>query len=330
MYPSLTRQPVAGPPPARRLPLSHRGAPPGQLLAAALGSLLALGLTCGAFLWTRTGQWLDGLLLPRAERGGSYEQRTVLLGPAKAVLALFGSPLVLALLLGGVLLVGLLRRRPAAGVAGVGLVLTTVAVAGVAKSLLPRPEFPLGDGSAHNSFPSGHVSAAAALLLAFLLVLPGRPRRWLAVPGAAGVSVVAAATMIAGWHRFSDALGGVLLAVALFCLAAAALAGGPGGAGGQDRWDEPPGGTGGMAVGAVAVVGALLAVVCAAPLEGGPLLAVVAATGLTVLAVASAVFLLDSGGPTVAGIPPKSPRSGGQGRISVAGREPDDNRRPKW
>ncbi|MEK8104953.1 phosphatase PAP2 family protein [Micromonospora sp. M12] len=64
--------------------------------------------------------------------------------------------------------------------------------------------------------------------MAFLLVLPGWARRWLAVPGAAGVSVIASATMIAGWHRFSDVLGGVLLGVTVFCLAAAALTAWPG------------------------------------------------------------------------------------------------------
>ncbi|MFJ6199455.1 hypothetical protein [Micromonospora sp. NPDC092111] len=48
---------------------------PGPLVKAALCSLVALVLTCAAFLWTPAGQWLDGLLLPRAERGGGYEHR---------------------------------------------------------------------------------------------------------------------------------------------------------------------------------------------------------------------------------------------------------------
>ncbi|MEU8301195.1 phosphatase PAP2 family protein [Micromonospora sp. NPDC048909] len=291
---------------------------PGRpLLGAALCYLFALGLTCLFFLFTRVGQWLDGLLLPRAERGGGYQQQTVLVGPAKTVLAHFGNPLLLAALLGAVLLVALLRRRLVAGVVAVGLVLCAVAVAGAAKSVLPRPDLQVESSTTHNSFPSGHVVAATALVLAFMLVLPGWARRWLAVPGAVGVSVVASATMIAGWHRFSDVLGGVLLSVALFCLAAAALehrrvGGDPGGgieplgAAGSSGETESPGGSfggrvpGGLveaAVGLVVLVWALLAVGpgLTESVDRGPLVAIVAVTGSTTLAVGSAVLLLGAG-----------------------------------
>ncbi|MET8045784.1 phosphatase PAP2 family protein [Micromonospora sp. NPDC005215] len=206
------------------LPHARAAVPLGlRLLAVSLCSLLALTVTAAVFVRTYPGQLLDGVLLPRAERGGGYEQQTVLVGPAKTVLAAFGSPTLLAALLGAVLVVGALRRRLVAGVVGVAMVLCAVVVAGAVKSALPRPDLQIESSTTHNSFPSGHVAAATALLLAFMLVLPGWARRWLAVPGAAGVAVIASATMIAGWHRFSDALGGVLLGVALFCLAAAAL-----------------------------------------------------------------------------------------------------------
>ncbi|WP_165878093.1 phosphatase PAP2 family protein [Micromonospora sp. MW-13] len=326
------------PAPSRRPHSVH----PGLLVEAALGSLLALALSCVVFLWTPAGQWLDGLLLPRAERGGGYEQQGDLVGPAKTVLALFGSPVVLAVLLGSVLLVGLARRRLVAGVVGIGMVLGAVAVAGVAKTVLPRPEFQIESSTTHNSFPSGHVTAATALLLAFMLVLPGWARRWLAVPGALGVSVVASATMIAGWHRFSDTLGGVLLAVSLFCLAAAALAhlGGeahpaldvdPGTAlwpdpygavrvdrsevfhanrrstvravppadgdlhGRSDKWTALRG----LVEAALVLVVLVCALLLVAPwlsasVERGPLVAIVTATALAVLAVGSVVFLVRS------------------------------------
>ncbi|WP_405098134.1 phosphatase PAP2 family protein [Micromonospora sp. NBC_01412] len=323
------------PAPSRRPHSVH----PGPLVEAALGSLLALALSCAVFLWTPAGQWLDGLLLPRAERGGGYEQQSDLVGPAKTVLALFGSPVLLAVLLGSVLLVGLARRRLVAGVVGVGMVLGAVAVAGMAKTVLPRPEFQIESSTTHNSFPSGHVTTATALLLAFMLVLPGWARRWLVVPGALGVSVVASATMIAGWHRFSDTLGGVLLAVSLSCLAAAALAHLGGGAHpaidvdpgaalrpdpygavrvdrsevfhanrrGAVRADRPADGDlrgrsdnwtalRGLVEAAVVLVWALLVVVprLSASVERGPLVAIVTATALTVLAVGSVVFLVRS------------------------------------
>ncbi|MET8359247.1 phosphatase PAP2 family protein [Micromonospora sp. NPDC005171] len=287
------------PGPARPLPHARAAVPMGlRLLAAALCGLVALALTAAVFVRTYPGQWLDGVLVPRAERGGGYEQQTVLVGPARSVLATFGDPALLAALLGVVLLVGVLRRRLVAGVVGVGIVVCAVLVAGAVKSALPRPDLQIGSSTTHNSFPSGHVAAATALLLAFMLVLPGWGRRWLAVPGAAGVSVIGSATMIAGWHRFSDVLGGVLLGVTLFCLAAAALAAWPG-----DR-DAAGGSDGGSlwrrltetAAGLVVLVWALVVVVpgLAASVQRGVLIAIVAAAASTMFLVGAVVFLVRS------------------------------------
>ncbi|WCN79147.1 phosphatase PAP2 family protein [Micromonospora sp. LH3U1] len=288
-----------GPQPARPLPHARAAVPLGlRLLAAALCCLLALALTAIVFVRTYPGQWLDGMLLPRAERGGGYEQETALVGPAKTVLATFGSPTLIAALLGGVLLVGVLRRRLVAGVVGVGMVLCAVVVAGAVKSALPRPDLQIESSTTHNSFPSGHVAAATALLLAFMLVLPGWARRWLAVPGAAGVTVIASATMIAGWHRFSDALGGVLLGAAMFYLAAAALAAwsgdrdADGGSDGASLWR----GLAEAALGLVVLVWALVVVVpdLAGSVQRGALVAIVAAGASTMFLVGSVVFLVRS------------------------------------
>ncbi|RAO51450.1 hypothetical protein LUPAC06_06135 [Micromonospora saelicesensis] len=287
------------PGPAGPLPQARAAVPLGlRLLAAALSGLVALTLIAAVFVRTYPGQWLDGVLLPRAERGGGYEQQTVLVGPAKTVLATFGSPSLIAALLGVVLLVGVLRRRLVAGIVGVGMVVCAVLLAGAVKSELPRPDLQILSSTTHNSFPSGHVAAATALLLAFMLVLPGWARRWLAAPGAVGVSVIASATMIAGWHRFSDVLGGVLLGVTVFCLAAAALAAGSG-----DR--DPTGGSGGgslwrrlaeAGVALVLLVWALLVVVpgLAASVQRGLLIAIVAAAASTMFLVGAVVFLVRS------------------------------------
>lgn len=301
------------PGPARPLPHARAVVPLGlRLLAAALCGLFALALTGAVFVRTDSGQWLDGVLLPRAERGGGYEQQTVLVDPAKSVLATFGDPTLIAVLLGVVLLVGVLRRRLVAGVVGVGMVVCAVLVAGAVKSALPRPDLQIESSTTHNSFPSGHVAAATALLLAFMLVLPGWARRWLAVPGAAGVSVIASATMIAGWHRFSDVLGGVLLGVTVFCLAAAALAAWPG-----DR-DAAGGADGGSlwrrlaetAVGLVVLVWALVVVVpgLAASVQRGLLVAIVAAAASTMFLVGAVVFLVRSTDFAVP-LSPQSPES---------------------
>ncbi|MEU8211922.1 phosphatase PAP2 family protein [Micromonospora sp. NPDC049044] len=285
-----------GPQPARPLARPHPAVPLGlRLLAASLCGLLALALTALVFVRTYPGQWWDGALLPPAERGGGYEQQTALVGPANAVLATFGRPTLLAALLGAVLLVGALRGRLVPGVVGVGLVLCAVVVAGAVKSALPRPDLGIGSSTTHNSFPSGHVAAATALLLAFMLVLPGWARRWLTVPGAAGVTVVAAATMIAGWHRFSDALGGVLLGVALFCLAAAALvARGERGAAGRPAGGSRWGGLAGAAAGPLVLLWALVVVgpELAASVQRGALVAIMVAGAVTMVLVGAVVFLV--------------------------------------
>ncbi|MCG5463380.1 phosphatase PAP2 family protein [Micromonospora sp. MED01] len=287
------------PGPARPLPHARAAVPLGlRLLAAALCALVALTLTAAVFVRTYPGQWLDGELLPRAERGGGYEQQTVLVGPAKTVLATFGSPSLIAALLGVVLLVGVLRRRLVAGAVGVGMVVCAVLLAGAVKSELPRPDLQVLSSTTHNSFPSGHVAAATALLLAFMLVLPGWARRWLAAPGAVGVSVIASATMIAGWHRFSDVLGGVLLGVTVFCLGAAALAAWSGdgdttgGSDGGSLWRR----LAEAGVGLVGLVWALLVVVpgLAASVQRGLLIAIVAAAASTMFLVGAVVFLVRS------------------------------------
>lgn len=205
--------------PRRRVTAAHRHG--GRCLAAASACLLALGLTCAVFVRTPGGQAFDTALLPMSERGASYEQDTALLGPAKAVLAFFGDELVLGVLL---LAAVLLSRRLWTSVAAVGVVLGSVAAARVLKEVVVRPDLGVQGSSTHNSFPSGHVAVATALLLAFVLLLPTVTRRLFLVPGVLAVVLVAASTMITGWHRLSDLVGGALVAGVLYCLAAAALA----------------------------------------------------------------------------------------------------------
>ncbi|GAB3933061.1 hypothetical protein GCM10027614_03320 [Micromonospora vulcania] len=311
---------ASGPQPARSLPPPRSATPRAVLLlAAALCYLIALGATCAVFLGTRSGQWLDGLLLPRAERGGGYEQQTVLVGPAKTVLAAFGSPSLLAVLLGGVLLVGLLGRRLLAGAVGIGMVLGTVGVAGILKELLPRPDFQIefdhpqqlpqrprrrshgtaagvhagparmGPTLADGSGRGGRLGHRLGHHDRGLAPVQRRPRR---CPAGGGV-VLPGRRRARGRPGAGDPRGGTV----------------PGGA--PDRGTAPGGASDSAAVwravteGAVGLIVAVWVLVTVAPglrasVDSGPLVAIVAATGSTVLAVGSAVFLarsVDSGAP---------------------------------
>ncbi len=64
------------------------------------------------------------------------------------------------------------------------------------------------------SFPSGHSAIATALALALLTAMRPRLARHLASPIMLLAAVASGATVLAGWHRPSDALGGMLLALA--------------------------------------------------------------------------------------------------------------------
>ncbi|MBK1783677.1 phosphatase PAP2 family protein [Prauserella cavernicola] len=183
------------------------------LLLAAAACLLGLLLTGAVFLGTPGGQDLDQSLLHGPGRDAE------LVESATALLAVAGDPLVLAAVLAGVLLAGALGGRIRGAVAGVVLFACSIAGARVLKNLVQRPDLGIAGSSTHNSFPSGHVAAATAVVLAVLLVLPPRARWWAAVPGLVAVAAVGGATMIASWHRLSDVLGAVLLAGALGCLA---------------------------------------------------------------------------------------------------------------
>lgn len=104
-------------------------------------------------------------------------------------------------------------RRPA-----VETVLSISVALGLAeslKALLPtvshRPGEHLVIGG---SFPSGHVAVTTALVLAVLSVSTPRFARVLRVPAVVLPAATAVSTIAVGWHRPSDAVGGVLVAVA--------------------------------------------------------------------------------------------------------------------
>jgi membrane-associated phospholipid phosphatase len=103
------------------------------------------------------------------------------------------------------------RRRPLVAAGAVALVVgANLTTQGLKAHALVRPAF--GDGWPGNSFPSGHTTVAASIAFALILVVAGRWRP--AVAWAAGLYVGATglSTVVMGWHRPSDAVGGILVA----------------------------------------------------------------------------------------------------------------------
>ncbi len=110
--------------------------------------------------------------------------------------------------------IALLRMRRNLGVAAVGLLVVTSVVSRILKSyLIPRPDLGLDEATPAtlNSLPSGHTTAAFAIGVALLFVVPAAVRRATAVVALAFSCAVAIATMSAGWHRAGDSLASYLL-----------------------------------------------------------------------------------------------------------------------
>jgi membrane-associated phospholipid phosphatase len=69
------------------------------------------------------------------------------------------------------------------------------------------------------SWPSGHATAATALVWCVLLVAPSNLRRMLALVGVVLLAAVGCSLLLLAWHMPSDVIGGYLLGTLWFALA---------------------------------------------------------------------------------------------------------------
>jgi membrane-associated phospholipid phosphatase len=117
-------------------------------------------------------------------------------------------------------IVALLRRRPRTAVAVVLILAGSNLTTQILKPALAMPgRYP----GAETAWPSGHATAAMALVLCLLLVMPVRLRPVAAALGALLVLAVAYSILILGHHEPSDVLGGFLTAGAWTGLGVAVL-----------------------------------------------------------------------------------------------------------
>jgi membrane-associated phospholipid phosphatase len=186
-----------------------------RLLAGCLGSALALALLAWAVFHADGVRDLDARVLAHlsADRFGA-------LGDLANPVADLGNPVpqVLLLLAGlGIALRGG-RREPA--IAGLAIVLGADLTTSVLKHALAAPRFEAVLGWAQvgeDSFPSGHATAAFGMAAAWVLFVPPRWRRPVAIGGFLLASLVAVSVVVLHHHFPSDALGGLLVATAWTC-----------------------------------------------------------------------------------------------------------------
>jgi membrane-associated phospholipid phosphatase len=190
------------------------------LLAGAVGFGVAFLLAFFVFVRTVSGQ--------TAENGVVRSAQSIARSTSDWATPLRDGDKIAVLCAAAVLLmvISLARRRFGLAAAGATVLGGSLLIAHLLKMyVFDRPILTSGSSVAgHNSFPSGHVTAAMAIVAMLMLVLPRRIRPFVVAPGALGVAWVASATIALGWHRLSDTVGGGLLVAAVCCLVAAVLA----------------------------------------------------------------------------------------------------------
>lgn len=177
------------------------------------GTAACLGLTMlilVALVWladrsqhTRLGQEIDQAGMDIVSGDAAATRRLVgILGNVSV-----GSIAVVVTLL---VVVAVLRDRRVAAAAAVTLVIGANLTTQAIKLVSERTD--------HGhltvvSFPSGHSTVVVSLVLAALLVSPGRTRPTVSMVGSAAITVTAAATLVASWHRPADIVGAVLVSL---------------------------------------------------------------------------------------------------------------------
>ncbi len=193
----------------------------GAAVPLALAGLCVLAL---ALVWALAElvpavQWKDARLL----YDFTLLSRPGVDGPANFLLHLL-NPLQFVLWGVALMAVAVARERPRVAVAVAAVMGLAPLTAETLKPLLAHPHVSVGGvfiGAA--SWPSGHSTAALALVLSAVLVAPPRWRALVASIGAVYVVAVACSLLILAWHMPSDVLGGFLLATFWMALAVAVL-----------------------------------------------------------------------------------------------------------
>ena len=180
-----------------------------RLALVGLSAALVAGGLYLVTVGTRAGQLVGELIL-----GGRPASPDAIAGAEQVLSTLSRSSLVAGT--SAVIALALIQRRPrlavVAGLVIVGANLTTQLL-----KLLVLDRTDLLDGLFYplpNSFPSGHATAAASVAVAALLVLPPLLRAPSVFLSAIVVAIVGISTLVAGWHRMADAVGGVFVATA--------------------------------------------------------------------------------------------------------------------
>ena len=190
----------------------RRPAAPLLVAAACAGGLVVV---YALFVHTTVGQRVDNaaLLGRAAVPQGLVDDAWGILDTISLV-ALAAASLAVGLV---ALIQGRVRQAFGAGVILLGANVTTQVLKRV---ILTRPELVRDDAIPFNSLPSGHATVAMSVAIAALVVVPAARRPLVALLGTGYAVAVGVSTLVAGWHRPSDAVAAYLVVGAWAALVA--------------------------------------------------------------------------------------------------------------
>jgi membrane-associated phospholipid phosphatase len=195
-------------------------------LAACLACAATLGLLAVLALGFDASRHLDWRLFLRlAEQRHSHD------GTLADAIAHLADPLPLLGMLAVACGIALLRGRSSDALAALLVVAGANITAQTLKILLAHPRVKVaigGDPFEPNTFPSGHTTAAASIVVAYAFAVPVAWRAGALAVGTAFALAVGYSVVVIGWHYPSDVLAGFLIAAGWgFAVLAAMWAIGP-------------------------------------------------------------------------------------------------------
>ncbi len=184
-----------------------------QVTVEALSALVLSAVTL-AWLAQRSQQTFLGQALDQSGMD-------IIVGDAAATRRLVGwlgtvSIGSVAVMVTGLVAVAIARRRYAAAAAAVVMVAGANLTTQLLKPVIERND--LGYLTV-SSFPSGHATVISSVSLAALLVTPTAARALVSALATGLITITAAATLVASWHRPSDIVGAILVSLAWGCAA---------------------------------------------------------------------------------------------------------------
>jgi membrane-associated phospholipid phosphatase len=189
------------------------------------GVIAAACVPATALIWAVAFQWPAGARLDAAVLDGFTGFRDSRLARLADLAVTLANPLPIAAMTLAIAAVALVRRRPLHALVTAVVVVAASATTELLKPLAtvarpaPTPRFaPAVDG-----WPSGHMTAAMAVALCLVLVVPARARPAAAILGGCFAVAEGYGVLVLGWHYPSDVAAACTIVAGWLALSVAAV-----------------------------------------------------------------------------------------------------------